>query len=72
MLNFRANVSSSPHPPPVIDRDVLLSEWPVFRRALLHEKENFMSSKKLSKSPTFQQVFNRLLHMVEFSPECSS
>ena len=27
--------------PPVIDGDVLLSEWPVFRRALLHEKEAF-------------------------------
>ena len=43
--------------PPVIDGDVLLSEWPVFRRALLHEKVAFMSSKKLTKSPTFQQVF---------------
>ena len=43
--------------PPLIDGGVLLSEWPVFRRALLHEKEAFMSSKKLTKSPTFQQVF---------------
>ena len=43
--------------PPVIDGDVLLSEWPVFRRALIHEKEAFLSSKKLTKSPTFQQVF---------------
>ncbi len=43
--------------PPVIDQDGLLSEWPVFRRALLHERQIFMSSEKLTKSPTFQQVF---------------
>ena len=43
--------------PPVVDGEVLTSEWPVFRRALLHEKQAFMSSKNLTKSPTFQQLY---------------
>ena len=43
--------------PLVIDGDVLLSEWPVFRRALIHVKEAFLSSKELTKTPTFQQLF---------------
>ena len=43
--------------PPVVDGEVLTSEWPVFQRALLHEKQAFMSSKNLTKSPTFQQLY---------------
>ena len=29
----------------------------LFQRALLHEKQAFMSSKNLTKSPTFQQLY---------------
>ena len=44
--------------PPVIDGDKLLSEWPVFRRALLYEKEAVCNVfKKPIKSPTFLQQF---------------
>ena len=41
--------------PPIIDRDALLSEWPIFKRALHHEKEALMSSQKLTRSPSFQK-----------------
>ena len=61
--------------PPVIDGDALLYEWTVFRRALLHEKEAFLSSKTFTKSPTFQQLFKAFRHpmyLVVFSLKCSS
>ena len=46
--------------PKVLDGEGLISEWPVFRRALLKEKQAFMSAKNLTKSPTFQQLFEEM------------
>ena len=46
--------------PPVLDSDQLISEWSVFRSALLKEKEALMSAKGLTKSPTFQQLFEEM------------
>ena len=46
--------------PKVLDGDGLISEWPVFRRALLKEKQALMSTKSLTKSPTFQQLFEEM------------
>lgn len=46
--------------PPKLDRDALLSEWPVFKRALHHEKEALMSSQKLTRSPSFQKNFEEI------------
>jgi hypothetical protein len=46
--------------PKVLDGEGLISEWPVFRRALLKEKQALMSAKSLTKSPTFQQVFDEM------------
>ena len=44
----------------VLDGEGLISEWPVFRRALLKEKQALMSAKSLTKSPTFQQLFEEM------------
>ena len=46
--------------PEVLDGDGLISEWPVFRRALLKEKQVFMSTKSVTKSPTFQELFDEI------------
>lgn len=46
--------------PKVFDGDGLISEWPVFQRALLKEKQAFMSAKNLTKKPTFQQLFQEM------------
>ena len=43
--------------PKVIDSDGLISEWPVFRRPLLKEKQVFMPVKSVANIPTFQEVF---------------
>ena len=37
----------------VLDGDGLISDWPVFRRALLKEKQVFMCAKSVVKIPTF-------------------
>ena len=44
----------------VLDGEGLISEWPVFRRTLLKEKQALMSAKSLTKSPTFQQLFEEM------------
>ena len=46
--------------PKVLDGDGLISEWPVFRRALLKEKQVFMSAKSVAKIPTFQELFEEI------------
>ncbi len=46
---------------PVLEADQLISEWPVFRRALQKEKEALISSKSLKKAPSFQEVFEAML-----------
>ena len=46
--------------PKVLDGDGLISEWPVFRRALLKEKQVFMSAKSVVKIPTFQELFEEM------------
>ena len=43
---------------PVLNQ--LISEWPVFRRALQKEKEALISSKSLKKAPSFQEVFEAI------------
>ncbi len=45
---------------PVLEADQLISEWPVFRRALQKEKEALISSKSLKKA-SFQEVFEAML-----------
>ena len=46
--------------PKVLDGEGLISEWPVFRRALLKEKQALVSAKSLTRSPTFQQLFEEM------------
>ena len=50
--------------PKVLDGDGL-TDWPVFRRALLKEKQVFMSAKSVVKIPTFQELFEEI-HSSEF------
>ena len=50
--------------PPVIDGDVLLSEWPVFRRALLKLSCLLRSSPRVLLSSRYSKEFKRLTHMV--------
>ena len=52
---------------PVLEADQLISEWPVFRRALQKEKEALISSKSLKKAPSFQEVFDCQMPTVKFS-----
>ena len=52
--------------PPVVWRSA-------YYRALLHEKQAFMSSKNLTKSPTFQlPAIQHQMHTVVFFQKCSS
>ena len=44
----------------MLDDEGLISEWPVFRRALLKEKQALKSAKSLTRSPTFQQLFEEM------------
>ena len=46
---------------PVLEVDQLIPEWPVFRWALQKEKEALISSKRLKKAPSFQEVFEAML-----------
>ena len=46
--------------PKVLDGDGLISDWPVFQRALLKEKQVFMSAKSVVKIPTFQELFEEI------------
>ena len=51
--------------PKMLDGDGLISEWPVFRRAIL--KQVFMSTKNVVKIPTFQKLFEEI-HSSEALP----
>ena len=46
--------------PKVLYSDGLISQWPVFRRALLKEKQVFISAKSVAKIPTFQELFEEI------------
>ena len=43
--------------PKVLDGDGLISDWPVFRRALLKEKQVFMCTKSVAKIPAYLGIF---------------
>ena len=45
---------------PLVDRDELLSEWKIFRRALCKEKELIVRLKKLSTPPSMQEVLQSM------------
>ena len=45
---------------PLLNADELISEWQIFRRAVVKEKEVMMKSKQLSKPPAFQQFIHEL------------
>lgn len=45
--------------PPLLDREELLSEWKIFRRALYKERELIVRSKKQS-TPSMQEVFQSM------------
>ena len=46
--------------PPLLDGDELLSEWKIFRRALLVEKKAIMERKEESVSPSMQEVLDEM------------
>ncbi len=52
---------------PILEADQLISEWPVFHRALQKEKEALVSSKSLKKAPSFQEVWYYQMPIVKFS-----
>ncbi len=41
---------------PLLNKDNLISEWAIFKRALLQERDEIMKSKSLEKAPEFQEV----------------
>ena len=46
--------------PPLLDGDELLSEWKIFRRALLVEKKAIMERKEESVSPSMQEILDEM------------
>ena len=46
--------------PPLLDGDELLSEWKLFRRALLVEKKAIMEHKEESVSPSTQEILDEM------------
>ena len=46
--------------PPLLDGDELLSEWKIFRRALLVEKKAIMERKEESASPSMQEILDEM------------
>ena len=46
--------------PPLLHGDELLSEWKIFRRALLLEKKAIMERKKESVSPSLQHILDEM------------
>ena len=46
--------------PPLFDGDELLSEWKIFRRALLVEKKAIMECKEESVSPSMQEILDEM------------
>ena len=46
--------------PPSLDGDELLSEWKIFRRALLVEKNAIMERKEESVSPSMQEILDEI------------
>ncbi len=47
-------------PPPLLDGDELLSEWKIFRRALLVEKKAIMEHKEESVFPSMQEILDEM------------
>ncbi len=45
---------------PLLNKDDLISEWAIFKRALLQERDEIMKSKSLEKAPEFQEVLEEL------------
>ncbi len=41
---------------PLLNKDDFISEWAIFKRALLQERDEIMKSKSLEKAPEFQEV----------------
>ncbi len=41
---------------PLLNKDDLISEWAIFKRALFQERDEIMKSKSLEKAPEFQEV----------------
>ena len=46
--------------PPLLDGDDLLSEWKIFRRALLVKKKAIMERKEKSVSPSMQEILDEM------------
>ena len=46
--------------PPLLDGDELLSEWKIFRRALLVKKKAIMERKEESVSPSMQEILDEM------------
>ena len=48
--------------PPLLDGNELLSEWKIFRRALLVEKKAIMERKEESVSPSMQEILDEMMN----------
>ncbi len=48
LINFSPYSST-----PLLNKDDLISEWAIFKRALLQERDKIMKSKSLEKAPEF-------------------
>ncbi len=44
----------------LVDREEVLAEWKIFKRALVKEKREMMEKDQLSKSPSLQEVKRKM------------